>query len=917
MEEQKQSLKEEAIIEKRKEKIFNFFKNNPAWIFAIVVVLLIILGVYIRYLPLSDHGGKPGLWDSTTNDYTLGPDLDPFLFLRYAKEMVSNGGLPKIDMMRNVPFGFDTTTELQMVSAMIVLTYKLTNIFGHHTINYAGAFMPVWVFGFTVLSFFLFVREIFRRKDEKTLKANLIATVSTLFMIIIPGFLSRTLAGIPEKESVGFFFMFLAFYLFLKAWKSEKIIYSWIFGVLAGIATGLMGLTWGGVTYIYMTVAIAGIVGFVLNKFKMREIVLYALWFISSVVVLFSFTNRFSLKGFLTSIDSGFAFLVLIILIVDYLLWNTKLSEILRLNSIKVANNIVSLIIALLLVIIGGLALFGPSFFIDKIVGIYHTLITPVMGRWNTTVAENAQPYFTQWMGSFGAVIFWFIIAGSVFLFYKTFSKLKKQDALIITLAYVLFLFGLMFSRYAPHPSLLDGENFISKFIYFGSALLLFGTVLYFYNKYHKENDDSFKHIEFEYIFLFSLFVLTLFTARSAVRLIMVLVPIAPIFFSYLLVELGFITKNSEKDRRIMFAIIFAVVLILGVYYGVGYYNGIKSQSYNSVPYYYTVQWQNAMSWVRNATPTTAVFAHWWDYGYWVQSIGERATVTDGANAIVWWNYLTGRYVLTGDNQKEALEFLWNHNATNLLIDSSDIGKYGAYSQIGSDANYDRLSGGAVTLFSDQKQIQETKDELIRNYNIPAGNNQIRISGMEEDLTYYENGTKRTIFSDNSGLIGINLRYAMDNESISFKQPLAVYISDNRQLTVPMRYLYYNDRLIDYTTGINATAYVIPYVSSTSIDTMGAALFISPRLMRGLFAQIYLLNNSLGNFDNFQLVHSEKDLFTSQLLAQGYKLGEFNYFYNVGLQGPIKIWQIHYTGQEKVNQDYLLRQPPASITWKF
>jgi len=66
-----------------------------------------------------------------------------------------------------------------------------------------------------------------------------------------------------------------------------------------------------------------------------------------------------------------------------------------------------------------------------------------------------------------------------------------------------------------------------------------------------------------------------------------------------------------------------------------------------------------------------------------LQSIGERATVLDGGNAIVYWNYLMGRHVLTGDNQKDALEFLYNHNTTHLLIDSSDIGKYGAYSSIG------------------------------------------------------------------------------------------------------------------------------------------------------------------------------------------------------------------------------------------
>ena len=55
-------------------------------------------------------------------------------------------------------------------------------------------------------------------------------------MIVIPAFLSRTIAGIPEKESVAFFFMFLSFYLFLKAWKTEKLKFAIILGTLAGIS---------------------------------------------------------------------------------------------------------------------------------------------------------------------------------------------------------------------------------------------------------------------------------------------------------------------------------------------------------------------------------------------------------------------------------------------------------------------------------------------------------------------------------------------------------------------------------------------------------------------------------------------------------------------------------------------------------
>ena len=71
---------EDLIIENRKLKVVEFFKSKL--FFAFILIILIILGSYIRYMPLTDHGGRPGLWDITTNDYTLGPDLDPFLFLR-------------------------------------------------------------------------------------------------------------------------------------------------------------------------------------------------------------------------------------------------------------------------------------------------------------------------------------------------------------------------------------------------------------------------------------------------------------------------------------------------------------------------------------------------------------------------------------------------------------------------------------------------------------------------------------------------------------------------------------------------------------------------------------------------------------------------------------------------------------------
>ncbi|MBU3912748.1 MAG: hypothetical protein KKB21_03550 [Nanoarchaeota archaeon] len=908
------NLNEDRIIEERKKKFKEFFIKKNFWVF-LALIVLVIFGIYLRSMPMQNHGGNPGLWDITTNTWTLGPDLDPFLFLRYAKEMI-NGDFSRIDTMRNVPLGFDTTTELQMVSYMIVWTYKIFNLFGSYNADFAGVVMPVLFFALTIIAFFLFVREVFVRKDEKTLKANLIAIISTLFMIVIPVFISRTIAGIPEKESVGFFFMFLSFYLFLKAWKSEKLRTSLVLGVLAGISTALMGLTWGGVSYIYVTIAISSLIAFVLNKIHKKETIVYGSWLLVSIVSTLMFTNRFSLKGFLTGMDTGLAFFVLLICLAHSLIWKTKISKIKIIEKSKLPKNIISIIFAILAgVLLVSIAL-GPTFLIEKASAFNQIMFKPITGRWSMTVAENRQPYFTEWGSSFGPfikgipVMFWLFFFGSVFLFRVMFSRIKRKDAWILTALYVLFFFGLVFSRYAPHPAMMDGEGIESRIFYYGSALLLIVGVGYYYLKYRKEQNDDFEKIDFEFLFLFALFVLCLFTARSAVRLIMVLGPVAPIFAVYLaFFSIERFKKSKDEVGKIVLGIMAVLVVILILFSFYTFYQQSKGDAYNYVPNYYTIQWQKAMEWVRNETPENAVFAHWWDYGYWVQSIGNRATVTDGGNAMLYWNYLTGRLVLTGDNQKDALEFLYNHNATHLLIDPTDLGKYGAFSSIGSNKNFDRISSGPSTMLLDIKESQETKNGTLRVYK--------GVSGIEEDIVYDSNGSRVFLPSQDSAILGIVVEVSQEGNRTSFSQPEAVFYSQGKQLRLPVRYVYYNQKMTDFGSGLEATAYVIPRVSQNSIDNLGAVMYISPRLMRGLLSQIYILNDPFNNFPNFKLSHSEPNVFVDSIRNQGYALEDFDYIDGIGMTGPIKIWSIQYTGGEEFKPEYLDNDPSKYLDWQL
>ena len=44
-----------------------------------------------------------------------------------------------------------------------------------------------------------------------------------------------------------------------------------------------------------------------------------------------------------------------------------------------------------------------------------------------------------------------------------------------------------------------------------------------------------------------------------------------------------------------------------------------------------TDDWPNALNWIKTNTPTDSVIAAWWDYGYWIQTLGNRTTLADNS----------------------------------------------------------------------------------------------------------------------------------------------------------------------------------------------------------------------------------------------------------------------------------------------
>lgn len=100
--------------------------------------------------------------------------------------------------------------------------------------------------------------------------------------------------------------------------------------------------------------------------------------------------------------------------------------------------------------------------------------------------------------------------------------------------------------------------------------------------------------------------------------------------------------KSHPKTLKISYSVIIAILLIMPMVVPVSanWINGAKApptilnggSNYNIS----TTDWLDAMQWLRESTPEDAVVASWWDYGYWITTLGERRSIADNATLIDW-----------------------------------------------------------------------------------------------------------------------------------------------------------------------------------------------------------------------------------------------------------------------------------------
>ena len=131
-------------------------------------------------------------------------------------------------------------------------------------------------------------------------------------------------------------------------------------------------------------------------------------------------------------------------------------------------------------------------------------------------------------------------------------------------------------------------------------------------------------------------------------------------------------TRSSNRLLKISYVAGIILLLVIPMLYPVGStpptITNIPPTIMNGGTSYQiaTNDWLDALEWIKNNTPKDAVVASWWDYGYWISTMGERATLAD--NSTIYTNIIENIAKMLLSNPDTAWNTLNEMQADYVLI---------------------------------------------------------------------------------------------------------------------------------------------------------------------------------------------------------------------------------------------------------
>jgi len=498
-------------------------------------------------------------------------EFDPFFNYRATQFIVDNGlgaYFEWHDDMTWHPIGRNVSATSQVM--LHVTAAVMYQIFGSSSSLYDFTILFPVVFGsLTTIIIFALVRVI---------GGTTAGLFSSLFFAISLPIIVRGNLGWFKSEPLGLFYGLLGLYLFLSAIKSDNKKHALIKLIGGGIIIALGLASWGGIQFFIIPLGLF----FLVIPFvrKDHRFLIWSIPVFTAILLLTAMAFErpgidfvFGVGGFLLIGPS--AFLVICILIQKISKEEKKLRNGLSFLAGTIIAGITMISVSEIFPIIN-----MPSFRYLNAINPFLTTIDPLVD----SVAEHATTTIDQ---SFFFLSVFMIFAGlAIWLILR---NQEKQTASSIKIHNDMIAFTLIIGIIGVHVS----SAFIRLEVFAALSVIILSSI--------------------------GLSILTSELFRtykpSKKKLIKSTRTITKISYVVIILILFILPLSiPAKGNWINSQLIPATILNGGTGFGIA-----------------TDDWLSALAWLKNNTPQDAVIASWWDYGYWISTLGERKSLADNS----------------------------------------------------------------------------------------------------------------------------------------------------------------------------------------------------------------------------------------------------------------------------------------------
>jgi dolichyl-diphosphooligosaccharide---protein glycosyltransferase len=501
-------------------------------------------------------------------------EFDPFFDFRATQYIVDHGinaYLKWHDTMSWYPEGRDVATTSQ--SGLHITAAVLYEIFGFNMslIDFVIWF-PVVIGSLSTALMFLLVRAITGK--------NVPGLIASVFFAVSPAIIQRGNLGWFKSEPLGIFYGLGGAYLFISALREKKYKFLIPKAIFSGIIVGLALASWGGGEYFAIPIAIfIFILAFVSNNLK-NPLLVSVLFTISIFLVALAFPRPgtsfvLGLPGILLMTSTGFLFVATLV--------RRKSSE---KNAIRNTVIVFGIFVIIGIVIVSQGLYKTPSF-------RYLNAINPFLSSQNSlvqSVAEHSTPTIVDYFREFSILI--------IFSGLGAWVAFRNKDNRMMIFALIMGLTGIYIS--ATFARLLVFASIGMVILSSIGIYEVIRSITSIKRDTEKQNigpnqsktkSSSINKVKTQkYIFVYMAF--------ASILIVMLAIPM--IYDS---------NSNWISSADVPTSIA----------------NGATNFRIT------THDWIDALHWISKNTPKDSVIASWWDYGYWITSLGNRTTLADNA----------------------------------------------------------------------------------------------------------------------------------------------------------------------------------------------------------------------------------------------------------------------------------------------